>query len=74
MGLVTRKELVCDRCGKSVPASDGAVAVGVAGEHPGWLRIGDNRFLCPDCAPGYELLVARHKVEIEGYVGGEPKS
>lgn len=69
MGLVTRTSLVCDRCGREVPAPAGTRAFDMEGAFPGWRRVGD-RALCPDCAPGYELLAARHRVEAEDYVTG----
>lgn len=71
MGLVTKKVLQCDRCGTSVPVAADAVAFDVASGLDGWRRIDGDRFLCPDCSPGYDLLLARHKVELEDYIGGK---
>lgn len=68
MGLVTKKVLECDRCGASVPVPEGAKAFDVADGMPGWARVSGDRFLCPDCSPGYDLLLARHKVELEDYI------
>lgn len=68
MPLVTKKSLVCDRCGASHEVSDG-FDEGLSRELPdGWKRIDRGRFLCPSCYPGYELMVARHKVELEDYI------
>ena len=41
----------------------------VADKHPGWTRVRD-RALCPECSPQYEVMVARHKVEIDDYLNG----
>ena len=71
MGFVVQKSLVCDRCGASVPVRDDKVLSSEFGQmFPGWLQVDGNRALCPDCAPGYELLKARHKVETEDYIAG----
>ena len=69
MPVVTTKSLVCDRCGASVPIeSDGFTLFELDKTHPDWRRISGDRLLCPDCSPGYELLEARHKVELEDYI------
>lgn len=70
MGLVTKKYLACDRCGDQVSVPASSVPFGVAESLDGWVRVGADRFLCPSCAPGYDLLVARHKVELDDYVSG----
>ena len=68
MGLVTRKSLVCDRCGAAIEVSDGFESMAVEEMPDGWHRIDREPVLCPGCFPGYELLKARHKVELEGYI------
>lgn len=68
MALVTKKLLECDRCGASVEVPETSVAFDVADGVPGWRRVDGERFLCPDCSPGYELLLARHRVELEDYI------
>lgn len=70
MGLVTSKTLVCDRCGAHTPVSENSSVFDVAESLDGWVRVGADRFLCPSCAPGYDLLVARHKVELDDYASG----
>ena len=63
---------MCDRCGASVPAkTEKATAFQMAQLFPGWVLADGSRALCPDCAPGYDLLKARHKVELENYLTGE---
>lgn len=68
MGLVTKNILVCDRCGASVEACEGFTSLATGEMQDGWHRIDRERVLCPECFPGYELLKARHKVELEDYV------
>ena len=70
MGLITNKTLICDRCGAHIPVAASSSAFDVADSLDGWVRVGADRFLCPSCAPGYDLLVARHKVELDDYVSG----
>lgn len=71
MGYVTRTELVCDRCGESVPSDSSPVlSFELPSRHPGWRMVGSDRALCPACAPGYDLLMARHRVEEEDYITG----
>lgn len=74
MGFVTTKTLVCDRCGYSVPATDKMLSsLDFKHDYPGWTQVGRDRALCPDCAPGYDLLLSRHKVELEDYIQGDSK-
>ena len=68
MPLVTKKALVCDRCGATVEVSDSFESMAVDEMPDGWRRIDCDRVLCPECHPGYELLRARHKVELEDYI------
>lgn len=42
-------------------------------DYPGWTQVGRDRALCPDCAPGYDLLLSWHKVELEDYIQGDSK-
>lgn len=70
MGFEIKKFLTCDRCGASVRLDDAAEPFDIPASCPGWQRIDGSRALCPDCAPGYALLQARHKVELEDYVQG----
>lgn len=70
MPLITKKILVCDRCGKAEEVDQGAVKFDVAEQTPGWRRIADDEFLCPGCADGYGLLMARQQVERDDYVHG----
>ena len=71
MGLVTKRALVCDRCGETVEVGADFLSLS-AGEMPdGWHRIDQERVLCSECFPGYELLQARHKVELEDYVANK---
>lgn len=70
MPLVTKTMLVCDRCGSSVPVGDNAMPLDVAEGLPGWTRVSGDRFLCPECSPGHELLVSRHRLELENYITG----
>ena len=68
MGLVTKKALVCDRCGASVDVGED-FDMGLRSSMPdGWKSLDRERVLCPECYPGYELLLARHKIELEDYV------
>lgn len=71
MGLVTKQYLECDRCGATEPTSGREVAFDAVDGHPGWIRVSDDRFLCPKCSPGYETLLARHRVELEDYIEGK---
>lgn len=72
MGFQVQKTLVCDRCGKSVPVANEAVpAIEFREKFPGWAMVCGERALCPDCVPGYDLLTARHKVELEDYISGK---
>lgn len=68
MGLVTKKELVCDRCAASVEVGESFHSLSMGELPDGWHRIDHDRVLCPECRPGYELLEARHKVELEDYI------
>lgn len=70
MGLETRKYLVCDRCGRSTEVDADATAYDATRDNAGWERTDGDRVLCPDCAPGFDLLLARHKVEIDEYLRG----
>lgn len=70
MPIVTTKLLICDRCRKSIPVAEGTTPFDVMMEKNGWTRVSGERFLCPDCSPGYETLCARHKVEEEDYITG----
>lgn len=71
MPLVTKKYLVCDRCGRSVEVA-GTFTLGATDRLPdGWERVDRERVLCPDCYPAYELMRARHKVETEEFMSGE---
>lgn len=67
MPVVTKKYLVCDRCGCSIEV-DKAFAGSSLEEMPaGWHKICGDRFLCPVCHPDYDLMMARHKVEVEDF-------
>lgn len=68
MGLVTKKELVCDRCGASIEVDEGFHSLSLADLPDGWQRVDHDRVLCPECYPGYDLLKVRHKVELEDYI------
>jgi hypothetical protein len=78
MGLTSVQYVTCDRCGRSEQAGGqlGGVASGVVSQHefgeacPGWRMVDGGRTLCPACADGYDLLLARHRVELEDYVTG----
>lgn len=70
MPLVTKKMLVCDRCGASVSVNDDSASFDIARAYPAWTRISGDRFLCPACSPGYELLISRHRVELDDYITG----
>lgn len=70
MGLVTKKELVCDRCGVSTEVAESFHSLSMDDLPGGWSRIDRDRVLCPECHPGYELLKARHKVELDDYLNG----
>lgn len=71
MPLVTKKYLVCDRCGRSVEVAE-ALTLSVTDRLPdGWERVDGERVLCPECYPAYELMRARHKVETEEFLSGE---
>lgn len=70
MPLVTRKMLVCDRCGEALEVPETAAELDVADGRIGWALVRGDGFLCPRCSPGYETLVARHRVELEDYVDG----
>ena len=66
--LVTKRALVCDRCGASTEVAEGFRSISMADLPEGRHRGGRDRVLCPECYPGYDLLKARHKVELEGYI------
>lgn len=70
MGIEKKAFLVCDRCGARVEIDAGSVVADVAGRHQGWTRVGD-KALCPECSPQYDVILARHKVEIDDYVNGK---
>lgn len=70
MAFVTKRYVECDRCGASEHADEHDAEFDIAKTHPGWIRASGDRLLCPECAPGYDLLVARHKVELDEYVNG----
>ena len=71
MGIEVQRHLVCDRCGASVAlGGDQLASFELMDEYPGWHRVSERVFLCPDCAQGYELLLARHKVELDDYIKG----
>lgn len=59
--------MVCDRCGASKPVDESTCMFDLRTPHEGWVRASGDRGLCPECAPGYDLLLARHKVELEDY-------
>lgn len=71
MSLKKISILECDRCGESITVEDNAIAYDVVDSHKGWKHISQDRFLCPKCAEGYELLEARHKVELEDYIANK---
>lgn len=74
MGFQTSVTLKCDRCGAEVPASDKVIAsIEFREKFPGWRMVGDERTLCPECAPGYELLIDKQAIELEDYVTGKKK-
>lgn len=67
MPYVTKGFLICDRCGESVEVEEGFNVGLDIRLIDGWHCVESDRFLCPKCYPGYELMLARHKVEIEDY-------
>lgn len=72
MGIKVENRLVCDRCGKSVLLGESETTpFDVAGRYPGWFRADTNRFLCPDCSPGYEAILNRQEEERENYIAGK---
>lgn len=71
MGLRKISILECDRCGESITVEPDAIPFDVAHEHKGWTRLSQDRFLCPKCTEGYELIEARHKVELEDYIANK---
>lgn len=71
MGLITKRALVCDRCGETVEVGANFLSLSTDEMPDGWCRIDRERVLCPECFPGYELLQARHKVELEDYIGSK---
>ncbi len=70
MGIENKTVLVCDRCGCSVDVEEKSCMFGVASWPEGWKSAGKDKALCPECSPHYELLLARHKVEIDNYLNG----
>ena len=68
MGLVTKKALACDRCGASIEVDEGFHSLSLTDLSDGRQRVDHDRVLCPECYPGYDLLKARHKVELEDYI------
>ena len=68
MGIDKKTFVICDRCGKSIEVDDTVSLFDVSRSHEGWTRANADRILCPECSPGYELLLARHKVELEDYM------
>lgn len=71
MGLKKISVLECDRCHNSIEVEENAIPFDVTHYHEGWLRVSGDRFLCPKCSEGYELLEARHRVELEDYIKGD---
>lgn len=69
MGIEKKTFLVCDRCEGRVEVDDAFAMLDVANRHPGWIRVG-SMALCPECSPQYEVMIARHKVEVDDYVNG----
>lgn len=68
MGLVTKRALVCDRCVEPVEVDEDFRSISMADLPEGRHRVGRDRVLCPECHHGHDLLEARHKVELEGYI------
>lgn len=68
MLLVTKRALIFDRCGASVEVDDGFHSISMADLPEGRHRVGRDRVLRPDGTQGYDLLKARHKVELEDYI------
>lgn len=65
---------VCDRCGETteIDGDRGPVPSFEMGSVlPGWRAVGGDRLLCPRCGEGYDLIVARHKVELEDFILGK---
>lgn len=67
-GFEKKTFLVCDRCGFAVEVAESDCMFDVADGHAGWARAGADKVLCPECAPHYEVMIARHKVEIDDYL------
>lgn len=73
MGLENAVRMECDRCGASkivVGSSDVRWAIERSGS---WREFempygGRSIILCPECAPRFEEIDARHRREIEAYV------
>ena len=68
MGFEKKTFLVCDRCGFAVEVSESDCMFDVTDRHAGWARAGADKVLCPECAPPYEVMIARHNVEIDDYL------
>lgn len=71
MAFVTKRYVECDRCGASENADEHEDEFNPAKTHPGWMRASGYGLLCPKCAPGYDLLIARHEAELDEYVNGK---
>ena len=70
MGIDRKTFMTCNRCGNKIEISEEEAAIGLPGKREGWVLLDGNRALCPQCSPGYELLKARHLVEIDDYLSG----
>lgn len=65
MGFEKEVFLVCDRCGFAVEVAESDCMFDVADKHAGWMRAGSDKVLCQECAPPYEVMVARHGVKVD---------
>lgn len=68
MGLKTINILECDRCGTTKTLDvDRPVLYELSSYAPDWLRVVNDRVLCPSCKEDYELIEAKHKVELNDF-------
>lgn len=76
MSLVISKTVICDRCGErhdlapSATVPDSFSPAFLKGtELEGWMRLGENHHLCPDCASIYQARRKEMERELRDLAG-----
>lgn len=74
--LIIIKTLICDRCGERLDLAPEATvpesfspAFLKGTELEGWMRFGENHFLCPDCSSIYRAKRAEMESELRKFAG-----